>query len=127
MLRITPPSARTDAPLMAADWALATNATTAAISSGVSKRLRSELGRADLKNSFSISAGERPFFLAKLSRKPPAPSEAVGAGEDGVHRDAGAGNRFGEAASYGDLRGLGHTVVNHFRRNLKCGFAGNEN
>src|SRR5580700_4748904 len=80
MLRITPPSARTDAPLMAADWALATKVTTAAISWGVSKRLRSELGRADLKNSFSISAGERPLFLARLSRKPTAPSEAVGPG-----------------------------------------------
>jgi hypothetical protein len=52
MLRTTPPSARTAAPLMATDCVLATNATTVAISSGVSKRLRSEVGRILEKNHF---------------------------------------------------------------------------
>ncbi len=58
MLRMTPPSAFTAAPLMLADCVLATNATTAAISSVVSKRFSSELGRTLSKNSFSTCSFE---------------------------------------------------------------------
>jgi hypothetical protein len=46
--------------------------------------------------------------------------------EDGIHSDACAGNGFGEAAGNGDLRSLCHAVVDHFRRNLLRGFAGDE-
>src|SRR6266850_491088 len=78
MLRMTPPSARTAEPLIEVACALATNATTAATSSGVSKRFKSEEGRTAEKNCFSISAFVMPCCLAMLSTKSPTPSEAVG-------------------------------------------------
>src|SRR2546427_7158229 len=55
--RTTPPSARKAAPFVADESGLATNATSAATSSGVAKRCSSELGRAVVKNSFSTAAG----------------------------------------------------------------------
>src|SRR5271168_3469351 len=78
MLRTTPPSALTAAPLIAIERPLARKATTAATSSGVSKRFRSEAGRTALKNSFSTSAGVSPRCLATLETKLAMPSEAVG-------------------------------------------------
>src|SRR5467141_1457753 len=78
MLRTTPPSARTAAPLMAMDCMLATKATTVAISSGVSKRFNNDVGRADVKNCRSTSAVERFCSLAMFSTNLLAPSEAVG-------------------------------------------------
>src|SRR5579863_2095100 len=80
MLRTTPPSARMAAPLMATDCVPATKATTAATSSGVSKRLRSEVGRTLVKNHFSTWSFDNFCSLDTLSMKAPAPSEAVGPG-----------------------------------------------
>src|SRR5580765_5114158 len=53
--RTTPPSARKAAPFVADESGLATNATSAATSSGAAKRLRSEVGLAVVKNSFSTA------------------------------------------------------------------------
>src|SRR5207302_6327003 len=78
MLRTTPPSARTAAPLIVTDCVPARNATTAATSSGVSNRLSNELGRTLWKTSFSSSALEMPFCLARDSTNWPTPSDAVG-------------------------------------------------
>src|SRR5258707_4246385 len=75
---MTPPSARTAEPLIAVAWVLATNVTTAATSSVVSKRFKSEEGRTVEKNCCSISAFVTPCCLAMLSTKAPTPSEAVG-------------------------------------------------
>src|SRR6266849_1625293 len=58
--------------------ALARKATTAATSSGVSKRFKSEEGRTVEKNCFSISAFVTSCCLAIPSTKLPTPSEAVG-------------------------------------------------
>src|SRR5438132_378316 len=54
--RTTPPSTRKAAPFVAEESGLATNVTIAATSSVVAKRFNSELGRTDLKNSFSTLA-----------------------------------------------------------------------
>src|SRR5436309_14709303 len=63
--RTTPASARKAAPFVADESGLATNATSAATSSGVAKRLRSEVGLAVVKNSFSTAAGVACLALAK--------------------------------------------------------------
>src|SRR5882672_8762996 len=117
MLRMTPPSARTAEPLIEVACALATNATTAATSSGVSKRFKSEEGRTAEKNCFSISAFEKVTDAFGSS----------GTGENGIHGDSGTGNGFRQTASDSHLRRLGHAVVDHFRGNVLCGFAGDEN
>src|SRR2546422_8975311 len=78
MLRTTPPSARTAAPLIVVAVVPATNATTAATSSGVSKRLRRDVGRTAAKNCRSSSAGETPCCFARPSKNCATPSEAVG-------------------------------------------------
>src|SRR6266550_4353231 len=76
--RTTPPSARKAAPFVADESGLATNATSAATSSGVAKRFRSEVGRAVVKNSFSTAAGVACLVLAKSSMNFSTPSERVG-------------------------------------------------
>src|SRR5260370_2788539 len=76
--RTTPPSARKAAPFVADERGLATNATSAATSSGVAKRLRSEVGLAVVKNSFSTAAGVACLALAKSSMNFSRPSERVG-------------------------------------------------
>jgi hypothetical protein len=58
MERSTPPSTRNAVPLIADESGLATNVTSAATSSVVANRCKSELGRVVRKNSFSISPGE---------------------------------------------------------------------
>ena len=50
-----------------------------------------------------------------------------GPNQNGVGSHVGAGNGFRHAASYGNLRSFGHTVVNHFAGNLLAGFAGDKN
>src|SRR5438105_13711090 len=67
--RTTPPSARKAAPFVADESGLATNATSAATSSGVAKRFRSEVGRAVVKNSVSTPAGDACLVLAKPSMR----------------------------------------------------------
>ena len=76
--RTTPPSARKAAPFVADETGLATNATSAATSSGVAKRCSSEVGRAVVKNSFSTAAGGTCFVLAKSAMNSSTPSERVG-------------------------------------------------
>src|SRR5882762_7224723 len=124
MLRMTPPSARTAEPLIEIACELATNATTAATSSGVWKRLRSEVGRTVAKNCFSISAGVAPCSLAMRSTNRPAPSDAVGPAGMEFYSDASAGDGFRHSARDGHLAGLGHSVVDHFHGNVLCRFAG---
>jgi hypothetical protein len=57
-----------------------------------------------------------------ISGKPPATIEW----EDAVDRDAGAGERFGEAARNRQLSRLGDPVVDHLGGNLNAAFARNE-
>src|ERR1700761_5636319 len=79
-LLTTPPSPRNAAPLVAADNGLATNVTMAATSSGVANRFKSDVGRADLKNSFSTVCALLPDFAAQSATKSPTPRERVGPG-----------------------------------------------
>jgi hypothetical protein len=72
--RTTPPSAREAAPFVADESRLATNATSAATSSGVAKRFRSEVGRAVVKNSLSTVAGVECLVSAKSSMNFSPPS-----------------------------------------------------
>src|SRR4029077_7224797 len=76
--RTTPPSARKAAPFVADESGLATNATSAATSSGVAKRFRSEVARAVVKNSFSTAAGVVCWVLPKSERNFSPPPEGVG-------------------------------------------------
>src|SRR5260370_27030486 len=51
-------------------------------------------------------------------------------GRPGKHRvdgDRGSGGGFGEASRYGELRSLGHSIVDHLGWNLESGFARYEN
>ena len=57
---------------MTAAWALATKVTTAATSSGFSKRFRSELGRTFSKNSFSTCAVVTTCWRAASCKMLPA-------------------------------------------------------
>src|SRR5271169_3816085 len=79
-LRITPPSTRSAAPVVAEASGLAMYATREATSSGMAKRLISEVGRAFSKNSFSICSYDCPLDFAKLSIKSPTPRDFVGPG-----------------------------------------------
>ena len=81
MVLITPPSARSAAPLVADDNGLHTKATSAATSSTRAKRLSNEEGRTLRKNSCSISA--RLIFRAAAicSTNVSTPSESVGPGK----------------------------------------------
>ena len=58
--RITPPSTRSAAPLVAEKSGLAMNVTIEATSSVEAKRLSNELGRTVAKNSFSTLDGSMP-------------------------------------------------------------------
>lgn len=60
-----PPSTLKAAPFVADDRGLATNATSAATSSGVANRLMSEDGRVFSKNSFSTCVGVTDWSFAK--------------------------------------------------------------
>ena len=121
-----PPSTRNAAPVVAEDSGLATYATSEATSCGVLNRLSSEVGRTCSKNSFSNSAPDLPCSFASASTKSPTPRDFVGPGQHAVHRDAGAGDRFGDAARDRDLRRLGHAVVDHLRGNLHAALARDE-
>jgi len=69
MLRSTPPSARTAPPLMVTDCVLATNATTAAISSGVSQRFQQRTGTASGKELFFHVCFRHAPLLSHLLHK----------------------------------------------------------
>src|ERR1700729_3736346 len=74
----TPPSARTAAPLIAAERGLHTNATTDATSSTVSNRLIRDVGRTVEKNSRSNSP--KLFPPDSFSTNASTPSDLVGPG-----------------------------------------------
>src|SRR5690349_16585719 len=80
MDRMTPPSARTAAPLTAEDKGLHTKATTAATSSGAANRCRIELGRAVWKKFCSAAWTLMPCSAAMRRTNSVAPSDAVGPG-----------------------------------------------
>ena len=96
-----------------------------ATSSTVANRLSSEVGRAS-----------EELLLDGLERHAPAwPASATNsrhalrvgrAGQDGVDRDAGPGDRLGEPAGDGELRRLGHAVVDHLHGDLEARLAGDE-
>jgi len=67
--RITPPSTRSAAPLVAAESGLAMNVTSEATSSVEAKRLSNELGRTVAKNSFSAVDRSMPRDWAILIHK----------------------------------------------------------
>src|ERR1700675_511406 len=76
--RITPPSTRSAAPLVADAASEHTYTTKFAISRVVANRLRRELGRADLKNRFWKSSNVSPFrTFAAISS---SPADRVGPG-----------------------------------------------
>ncbi len=79
-LRITPPSTRRAAPVVAEASGLATYATSEATSSGVAKRLISDVGRTFSKNSFSNCSADFPLALAMLPIKSTTPRDFVGPG-----------------------------------------------
>ena len=53
-------------------------------------------------------------------------SELGRAGQHAVYRDAGPGQSFGKSPRDRDLLRLGHPVMDHFRRDLRCALAGDE-
>ena len=69
--------------------------------------------------------GFAPLFCQALDKG--ADALALGGpGKHGIHGNAAGGERFRNASRNGQLRGLRHTVMNHFRRNLQSGFARDE-
>src|SRR5579862_6453072 len=79
-LLTVPPSTRSAAPVVADDLGLATNATSDATSSGVAKRLMSEVGRTFSKNSRSNCGNDLPSDAARASTKSTTPRDLVGPG-----------------------------------------------
>ena len=124
---ITPPSARTDAPLIAAASGLQTKATTFAISSGSIKRFKSDVGRAFLKKSFSNSSGLILFSCASLPDEFCDALRCSRAGQHGVDGHVRAGAGLGEAAGDSELRSLGRPVMDHFGGDLEPRFTRDEN
>ena len=123
---ITPPSARTDAPFIAAASGLQTKATTFAISLGSMKRFKSEVGRAFLKSPSRTHPGsscapcELPDELCYAFR-------CSRAGQHGVDGHVRAGAGLGEAAGDRELRSLGRPVVDHFGGDLQPRLTRDEN
>ena len=67
----TPPSTRSAAPVVAEDSGLATYATREATSSGLAKRLISEVGLTFSKNSFSYASNVLPSRLTSRRNRLP--------------------------------------------------------
>ena len=84
--------------MVAADSGLQTYVTRLATSSVIANRFKSEDGRKVLR----WTAQHR------------------------IHRDCGAGTRFGKAARNGKLRGLRHAVVDHLGRSIDRALAADE-
>src|ERR1700722_10938283 len=80
-----------------------------------------------LEEFFFESGGVRTFLRTHLRDESFGALRSSWPNERAVDGDACAGDCFGKTASDGDLRGLGHAVVNHFRWNLHGGLAGDEN
>src|SRR5580704_8497792 len=76
--RTTPPSTRRAAPFVPEAHGLETYTTIAAISSGDSKRFKSDDGRTDLKNSVSTCASSVPREVAMSFTNFSTPSDRVG-------------------------------------------------
>jgi len=89
------PSARTAAPLMATDCVLATNATTEAISSGVSKRLRSETGPHSGEELLFNFGYRNVLLFGHIFQEAADAFGGGGTGQNGIDGYAGAGNGFG--------------------------------
>src|SRR5206468_4510066 len=98
-----------------------------ATSSGVAKRLRSEVGLAVVKNSFSTAAGAACLALAKSSMNFSTPSERVGPRQYRIDGHLCSRGGFGQAAGERHLHGFRYAVMDHFHRNIYSGFAGDKN
>src|SRR3984893_4068493 len=97
-----------------------------AISSTLAKRCNSEVGRCCFTNSDAASSTDWPFCFASSFTNASTPSDIVGPGSTeftvtAVPRVISARPR--DTASCG----LGHTVMDHFLRNIQRGFGGDEN
>ena len=113
MLRTTPPSARSEAPVIAEAPSPQRNTTRFATSSDSAKRRIREVGRMVRMNSSSTAAISVLYSAATLPRKSTAPSDLVGPGRTETR------DRLGDAAGQCKLCRLGHAVMNHLGRDLQ--------
>ena len=124
--RTTPPSARRAAPFVPEESGLATNATMAATSSGALEAFQQGTGADALEEILlHLSGGD-----AALTREPfDKPADAFRerrTRQHGVDGDVGPDRRLRQAAGERHLHRFRDSVMNHFRRNVDGGFAGDE-
>ncbi len=124
MLFTAPPSTRSAAPVVADGAGAAEIDREVRDLLGAAKRCVSEAGRALRKNSALISACGLPDCRPICSRNPLTPRDRVGPGRKAL--TVTPGKLDGKPARDGELRRLGHALMDHLARDVERALAGDE-